>query len=136
LIVGWEPSDGPVLILNAKDQYDRMNYSDRGQYDSHEGADAPEYPDRDGGSRSPCRHDSRQYNDRDREGYHSPGYNGSRTRSPSPYAAIPNRTLIFEGLPINITQEDVGHPILPPNRPSYISAVTQLMCHPVSVYDV
>lgn len=66
--------------------------------------------DRRGRSRSP-RRESRRYNDRDREDYQSPPRHHSRNRDRSPhYGGPPNRTIILEGLPLNMTQEDVGHP--------------------------
>ncbi|KAI4253077.1 MAG: hypothetical protein LQ352_003921 [Teloschistes flavicans] len=62
----------------------------------------------------------RGYVDRDREGYRSPGYNGrsrsrSRSRSPqrrdrSPYfGGPPSREVIMEGIPLDISEEDVRH---------------------------
>jgi RNA-binding protein 5/10 len=75
--------------------------------------------------RRPRREVRGRYNDRDREGYRSPPYgetssrswsrsrsqSRSRSRSRSPhYGAPPSRTIILEGIPINMTQEDVGYP--------------------------
>ncbi|ATZ51024.1 hypothetical protein BCIN_06g04710 [Botrytis cinerea B05.10] len=58
-------------------------------------------------SRSPRRENRGRYTDRDREGYKSPVR--GRSRSPSPYhGAPPNRTIIFEGLPLDFTQEDIS----------------------------
>jgi hypothetical protein len=51
----------------------------------------------------------RRYADRDQEGYESPP---PRSRSRSPYyGGPPNCTVILEGLPLRMTQEDVGRPI-------------------------
>ncbi|RFU33688.1 hypothetical protein B7463_g2666, partial [Scytalidium lignicola] len=58
-------------------------------------------------SRYPYRGGSDRYIDRDREGYESPS--GRRSRSPArsqPYKGQPSRTVILEGLPVHITQED------------------------------
>ncbi|KAG9243575.1 hypothetical protein BJ878DRAFT_535134 [Calycina marina] len=58
-------------------------------------------------SQSPRREGQGRYRDRDQEGYSSPRRR-SRTRSRSPYfGAPPNRTVILEALPINMTQEDI-----------------------------
>ncbi|KAI4204202.1 MAG: hypothetical protein LQ350_001393 [Teloschistes chrysophthalmus] len=65
----------------------------------------------------------RGYVDRDREGYQSPVYNGrsvsrSRSRSPqrrdrSPYfGGPPSREVIMEGIPLDISEEDVRHHFL------------------------
>lgn len=63
-------------------------------------------------SRSPRRENRGRYTDRDREGYRSP-VRGGRSLSPAPYhSEPPNRTIILEGLPLELTQEDVGRPIL------------------------
>ena len=60
-------------------------------------------------SRSPRRDGRGRYTDRDQEGYESPR---DRSRSRSPYfGAPPNRTVILEGLPLSMTQEDVRNPI-------------------------
>ncbi|KAH8599262.1 hypothetical protein B0O99DRAFT_504527 [Bisporella sp. PMI_857] len=56
-------------------------------------------------SRSPRREGRGRYTDRDQEGYESPR-NRSRSRSPY-YGAAPNRTVILEGLPMDMTQEDI-----------------------------
>ncbi|RDL36090.1 uncharacterized protein BP5553_06702 [Venustampulla echinocandica] len=62
-------------------------------------------------SRSPRRDGRGRYTDRDREGYRSPrGHSRSRSRSPY-FGGPPNRNVILEGLPIDMTQEDVGRPI-------------------------
>ncbi|KAH6671756.1 hypothetical protein B0J14DRAFT_80316 [Halenospora varia] len=54
-------------------------------------------------SKSPRREGRGWYTDRDREGYRSP-----RSRSRSPYfGGAPNRNVILEGLPIDMTQEDI-----------------------------
>lgn len=61
------------------------------------------------------------YVDRDREGYRSPDYD-SRSRSHSPrrdrspyYGGPPSREVIMEGLPQEMTEDDVGyHPLSDP----------------------
>ena len=73
-------------------------------------------------SRSPRREERARYTDRDREGYQSPLRDRSRSRSPY-FGGPPNRTVILEGLPIDMTQEDVGRPISPSCRPSHISPI-------------
>lgn len=60
-------------------------------------------------SRSPRREGRGRYNDRDREGYVSPRRERSRSRSPY-FGGTPNRNVILEGLPLDLTQEDVGRP--------------------------
>jgi hypothetical protein len=85
----------------------------------HQGQREDRYPDRlerERGyerSRSPQREGRERYTDRDREDYQSPPRDRSRSRSPF-YGAPPNRNVILEGLPMEMTQEDVGHPILTP----------------------
>ncbi|KAI9709377.1 MAG: hypothetical protein M1812_007713 [Candelaria pacifica] len=68
-------------------------------------------------SQSPRRNNRDTYRDRDREDYRSPGYD-DRSRSQSParrrgrspeYAGPPSREIILEGLPLDMTQDDVGH---------------------------
>jgi len=61
-------------------------------------------------SRSPRREGRGRYTDRDREGYQSPRRDRSRSRSPY-YGAPPNRNVILDGIPLHMTQEDVGRPI-------------------------
>ena len=61
-------------------------------------------------SGSPRREGRGRYTDRDREDYQSPPRDRSRSRSPF-YGAPPNRNVILEGLPMEMTQEDVGRPI-------------------------
>ncbi|KAG0650519.1 putative RNA-binding [Hyphodiscus hymeniophilus] len=62
---------------------------------------------------SPRREGRGRYTDRDREDYKSPPRDRSRSRSPY-YGASPNRNVILEGLPLEMTQEDVGGPISTP----------------------
>ena len=61
-------------------------------------------------SRSPRREGRGRYTDRDREDYKSPPRDRSRSRSPY-FGAPPNRNVILEGIPLEMTQEDVGRPI-------------------------
>ncbi|KAF8853934.1 hypothetical protein BDZ45DRAFT_60443 [Acephala macrosclerotiorum] len=63
-------------------------------------------------SRSPRREGRGRYTDRDREDYRSPSRDRSRSRSPY-FGGPPNRNVILEGIPLEWTQEDVGHPISP-----------------------
>lgn len=119
---------------------DRMNASSppEGQWhqndviyvNPHDQPDAPRRPRAEGRGR---------YNDRDREGYRSPQYRGSRSRSwsrsrsrsqsRSPYyGAPPSRTIILEGIPMNMTQEDVGYPF--PMIPAHYSPT---LCHLTSL---
>ncbi|KAF7877409.1 hypothetical protein EAF04_001086 [Stromatinia cepivora] len=56
---------------------------------------------------SPRREKRGRYTDRDREGYRSPVRGRSRSRSPHHGAPL-NRTIIFEGLPLDMTQEDIS----------------------------
>ncbi|KAJ5116327.1 G-patch domain protein [Penicillium angulare] len=63
-------------------------------------------------SRSPPSRRGRQsYQDRDREGYRSPGY--SRSRSPSRRGRSnfgqESREIMLEGFPVDMTEEDIGH---------------------------
>jgi RNA-binding protein 5/10 len=84
---------------------------ERGQRDDRYADDRePSY----GRSRSPRREGRGRYTDRDREGYQSPR-NRSRSHSPN-FGAPPNRTVILEGLSVDMTQEDVGRPLLTPLR--------------------
>lgn len=82
---------------------------DRNQgYDTYRRGRSPSPRGRNGG-----------YRDRDREGYRSSGYD-SRSRSPSPrrdkvpyYGGPPSREVILEGLPLEMTEEDVPTPTNP-----------------------
>src|SRR4051794_37757708 len=56
-------------------------------------------------SRSPRRERRGRYVDRDGEDYQSPARSRSRSRSPY-YGGKPNRNVILEGIPIDMTQED------------------------------
>ncbi|OBT79315.1 hypothetical protein VF21_01863 [Pseudogymnoascus sp. 05NY08] len=67
--------------------------------------DAP-YERRPDAPRSPRREGRGRYTDRDREGYRSPRRDYSRSRSREPYGGPPSRTLIMDGLPVEMTQED------------------------------
>ncbi|KFY75830.1 hypothetical protein V498_09903 [Pseudogymnoascus sp. VKM F-4517 (FW-2822)] len=70
--------------------------------------DAP-YERRGDASRSPRREGRGRYTDRDREGYRSPRRERSRSRSRSPYyGGAPSRTVIIDGLPVEMTQEDIA----------------------------
>lgn len=71
-------------------------------------------------SPSPRRHEGRNYKDRDREDYRSPdrgqpsGDSSPRRRDRSPFvggttAGAPSREVILEGLPLDITENDVRH---------------------------
>lgn len=66
-------------------------------------------------SRSPKRERRGRYVDRDGENYESPVRSRSRSRSPY-YGGAPNRNVILEGIPTNMTQEDVGRPFPTPLR--------------------
>ncbi|TAQ85482.1 hypothetical protein B7494_g6193 [Chlorociboria aeruginascens] len=56
--------------------------------------------------RSPRRETRGRYTDRDREDYQSPPHDRSRSRSPY-FGGPPSRTIILEGLPMEMTQEDI-----------------------------
>lgn len=85
-----------------------MAYSEHEQYQTE---DRGGYGREPGRSWSPRRENRGRYTDRDREGYRSPPRERSRSRSPY-YGGPPNRNVILEGLPIEMTQEDVGRPVL------------------------
>ncbi|TVY81410.1 putative RNA-binding protein [Lachnellula suecica] len=57
-------------------------------------------------SSSPRQEGRVQYADRDREEYRSPPRNRSRSRSPY-FGGPPNKSVILEGLPMDMTQEDI-----------------------------
>ena len=98
----------------SKDYHRRPSPSHSGRYEHHS--------DRHYGVRGHRGHPNRRdemtrggYRDRDREGYRSPGYSRSRSRSRSPRgqkAGQPAKELILDGLAADITEEDVGiyHP--------------------------
>ncbi|TVY23135.1 putative RNA-binding protein [Lachnellula hyalina] len=80
---------------------ERMNESDRYQRDERDGNGHGRER-----SRSPRWEGRGRYTDRDREGYRSPPRNRSRSRSPY-FGGPPNRNVILEGLPTDMTQEDI-----------------------------
>lgn len=90
-------------------EWDERAQRDRNQgYDTYRHGRSPSPRGRNGG-----------YRDRDREGYRSSGYD-SRSRSPSPrrdkapyYGGPPSREVILEGLPLEMTEEDVPTPTNP-----------------------
>jgi RNA-binding protein 5/10 len=88
-------------------------HPERGRSDERYAADNERDYER---SRSPWREGRGRYTDRDREDYKSPSRDKSRSRSPY-FGAPPNRNVILEGLPLEMTQEDVGRPIPTPLRP-------------------
>ncbi|QSZ32153.1 hypothetical protein DSL72_001724 [Monilinia vaccinii-corymbosi] len=94
------PQQGPASGRPYDSEFSDRSYRDeRNQYDERGYDRAP--------SRSPRRENRGRYTDRDREGYRSP----VRGRSPSPlpyHGEPPNRTIIFEGLPLEMTQEDIS----------------------------
>ncbi|KAG4033270.1 hypothetical protein MFRU_005g02830 [Monilinia fructicola] len=98
------PQPGPASGRPYDSEYSERPYRDeRNQYDARyeRGYDRTR-------SRSPRRENRSRYTDRDREGYRSP----VRGRSPSPshhHGEPPNRTIIFEGLPLEMTQEDISN---------------------------
>ena len=97
------PPRGP-----AGDKMYSSAHLERGRRDDRH----PDNLERDRGyerSRSPRREARGRYTDRDREDYQSPPRDRSRSRSPY-YGAPPNRNVILEGLPLEMTQEDVGRP--------------------------
>jgi RNA-binding protein 5/10 len=73
-------------------------------------------------SKSPRREGRGRYTDRDREDYQSPPRDRSRSRSPY-YGAPPNRNVILEGLPMEMTQEDVGRPVPTSLRTSHTNPI-------------
>ncbi|ESZ91736.1 hypothetical protein SBOR_7887 [Sclerotinia borealis F-4128] len=84
---------------------ERPNRDERNQYDTRfeRGYDRAR-------SRSPRKENRSRYTDRDREGYRSPAR--GRSGSGSPYhGEPPNRTIIFEGIPLEMTQEDISKEI-------------------------
>lgn len=100
------PQRGPASGRPYDSEYSERAYRDeRNQYDNR--YERGYGRDR---SRSPRRENRGRYTDRDREGYRSPVRGRSRSHSPY-HGAPPNRTIIFEGLPLDMTQEDVGRPI-------------------------
>jgi len=102
------PPQGP-----AGDWTHNSAHPERGRWEDGNDHDRERRYDR---SRSPRREGRGRYTDRDREGYQSPR---ARSRSRSPYyGAPPNRNVILEGLPIDMTQEDVGRPIPTLYRPT------------------
>ena len=106
----------------------------------HQGQREDRYPDsleRERGyerSRSPRREGRGRYTDRDREDYQSPPRDRSRSRSPF-YGAPPNRNVILEGLPMEMTQEDVGCPILTPLPISHNQFNSPLSVHQASTLE-
>ncbi|KAF2674884.1 hypothetical protein BT63DRAFT_381570 [Microthyrium microscopicum] len=89
-------------------QSDRLDYNDSS--DSIPNAQYRKSPPRDYSRRN------REYRDRDREDYRSPRHDSrSRSRSPSRrerarspwYGGPPNREVIMEGLPMDITENDI-----------------------------
>ena len=96
------PSEMPSNVR----EWDTRAQRDRNQeYDNYRRGRSPSPQGRYGG-----------YRDRDREGYRSSGYDSrSRSRSPrrdkSPYyGGPPSREVILEGLPVEMTEEDVPTP--------------------------
>lgn len=108
------PPRGP-----AGDRMYNATHRERSQWDE------PRSYSLDGGYerlRSPRREGRGRYTDRDREGYQSPPRDRCRSRSPY-FGGPPNRTVILEGLPMDMTQEDVGRPISPSYGPSQTSPI-------------
>ncbi|KAB8298942.1 hypothetical protein EYC80_001093 [Monilinia laxa] len=98
------PQRGPASGRPYDSEYsERPHRDERNQYDSRYDCGYDQVR-----SRSPRRENRSRYTDRDREGYRSP----VRGRSPSPsrhHGEPPNRTIIFEGLPLEMTQEDISN---------------------------
>ncbi|CAG8982970.1 hypothetical protein HYALB_00003549 [Hymenoscyphus albidus] len=104
---GISPSRGAPV---GSDRSQGMAYSEYEQYDTD---DRRGYGREGGRSWSPRREGRGRYTDRDREGYRSPPRQRSRSRSPY-YGGPPNRNVMLDGLPKEMTQEDVGRPVLKP----------------------
>src|ERR1700753_309111 len=117
------PPRGPAAMDPSQYRRGRRDYDN----DSSEPYSSRSY------QRTPPREYSRQkYRDRDREGYRSPRYT-SRSRSRSrgsprrrdrehspPYSGNPSREIIMEGIPVDMTDQDVRlHIPFPPTQTNF-----------------